>query len=381
MPIYEYFKKERLTIPNLSNTAQGCQADASLKQGYIIMFERINYKIYEIKNDLEKELAEIQKASVGNKVKKVSIRGRGGVFARYVIKILADYKPNLSMIIGVNLIQCNDHIEVQHKQLDDILSKIQESKEETAIRCKKEDEAITNYLKDVNPYLKKICAEDLEKLRVWLNAYITYKLWDVRNSMTNHLDRCWIEVNGFLENISTAIKQLSIESGGCRPPSTDDSPTNIPEYALPKIDCPVNLKIPFGFMDDLLRYDGKSRISNITVAVGTGDGGIAEPGKGDQPYYKVTEGGICLQGFGDYDPAHSQNPQTQKMADNLNAMVELNCNDRSEKKLSPKEQKTNNNDDDLAPLTSVVSSSVQCPGSNKGQYRGCLSKSDSYIGS
>jgi hypothetical protein len=327
--------------------------------------------------------------SVTDKYKKAQIRpGMGGAFARYVYPAISRY---LNTFLP-NYIQERDsveqHVNDRQKELDKALELIQMKHLEKDAYCEAENEEKNKYLEEVNPVILKFYVKKQEEFRIWLNAFITYTLWDQRISMNVRLRDCWAYIRIFFSYHVFAVNSLRYECSSCRPPATEDSMLHMKSLKLPKIDCPVNINIPLG-MDNLgylnsnkdfnnnkynIKKAGNGRSSNITVAIAASNSGIAEPGKDGQPYVKATEGNMSVQGFSvaavidrEIDRLQSE-IKLRKLKKYLSDMITIDCNNPNENK-APKSKK-NKDDDDLQPLTPVLNNSVQSPGSNKGAIPG-----------
>jgi hypothetical protein len=141
-----------------------------------------------------------------------------------------------------------------------------------------------------------------EDFRVWLNAFITYSLL-TNHQYKQHLLQTIDRILTFLVvpfQCASELKALS----PCEYKEKNNEPLRgLLNYKLPKLLCPVNLNSPPGINNNNsnITKSADGTVPNVTVAVGSSEGEIAEPGKGGTPAVKSSQGDISSAGYNGHD--------------------------------------------------------------------------------
>ncbi|MGZ3927158.1 MAG: tetratricopeptide repeat protein [Mucilaginibacter sp.] len=365
LTIYEYFKKDWVILPDLSNTVSGYQSDIALQNGYKAMFEDLLIRVARIEDSLIKA-KEADLPTVSNNSAKYFLTAIGS----YIGPFLKSYQDD-ELLLDV-------FVQAQRKKAEDAESKID--------KCEARNPIWDQYLQTVNPVIKKFYEKKQEKFRVWINAYITYML------LNDHRDKGSllpvIEYVKLFIGKSALIGALHREPDRCYPHYNDDALTAVDEPELPKLLCPVNFDpiSNFNNSNSNISKSATGTVPNVTVAMGSRDGGIAEPGKGATPFIKTSQGDVSTSGVNDQDnygqfkngidPANANDdievtmddqititpgPNTRPVEDNFSPLANEIKADEVEVTMDPvikitpgPSKRLQNSEDDLAPLVNII---------------------------
>lgn len=347
--IYEYFKKDWITYPDLSNSVDGYQSDIAIKNGYHQMFENLQDKLTAIEDS-------IKNAKDGDLFIPTN---KGAVNGRILI-VISNY-------FGVFIGEYNEDAAA----LADYVKGVEEDfyKQSGKIdpydpaRCQLEHDLWNNYLKDVNPPIKEFYLKKQEEFRVWINAFITYSLL-TNHQYKKHLLSVIYYVRQYIGHEDDLMAELKNLSPTCGHQSYNQNAiTKVDDRQLPKLLCPVNINAQSTSNNTNTNISKSATCTapNATVAIGSTEGGIAEPGKAGTPSVSSSQGETCSTGINEQDTYGSvENAVAQEKT---NSEIEAAKNDEvkpvpeaitkpdagalpaSAKNLKAQE------DDDLAPLT------------------------------
>jgi tetratricopeptide (TPR) repeat protein len=307
--IYEYFKKDWIKIPELSDNVSGYESDRKIKNGYSKMFDELDSKIEALTQASNNEIEVLADKGIevfASEMMKESVKGLSmmSMPAVYIQKILHGHLKKWM----------EQHVK-EYKSLTDSISE----KKQTITRYDKDDKCPdfdrknNEFMAWANPRLRKFHARKIEEFRVWLNAFCTWSWYITGNPKNTIMTTCigWTgALSEFYENAvddQYAIARSCVKQDG-------DGFTFTPTPAIPNFSCPTVVTIPIG-LDELrlaastVNFDNNdwqiaqaegARIPNATLSHGLG-GDITEAGKYDNPYSKTGNGSITPSGVNSVD--------------------------------------------------------------------------------
>jgi tetratricopeptide (TPR) repeat protein len=381
IPVYEYFNTDWVKMPVLDNRTADYDTDLSNIEHAKSSHDEVVRNLEKIEKDSSDAFKEIRnKTRQQQQISVMASVAKGhNIMARNAAYILAAVNRYIDPWIE----QFGKELEVLASRKDQLNRELSE-KEMNTDNCESRDKLLNQYMETINPEIKKFYEKKLEEFRVWLNAYCTYMRY-LGNPKKSILLDCisWLRVfNGLY---LSAVGMLDVRLTTCPREDILGSLSKVVHLKIPDFKCRLVFNVPAGkelisFSQTAKGFDNSFDIQkqqgqstpNMTIAMGSGSKDIAEPGKAGQPYYKMSEGGMCIPGYGDYDPEHPVSPQAQKIKDRLKAAITEDCTDPDENKKPkpPAPKKNNHYEDDVAPLTPVVNNGVQNPGSNKAVITG-----------
>lgn len=285
--IYEYFKKEWTTIPDLSNSVDGYQSDIALLNGYKAMFEDIMIRMKRIED------------SVRN-ANDSDIPTAFCMQAQNILKPIASYKGPYALTNYDDDAVLEDYAKRAYKKAEDDCYDKQTGQ---AAKCEVQDHIFTSeYLQKVNQDIKKFFQKKLEKQRVWINAFITYSLLVSNNQPKQHLLDVLYYSRLFIGRVGEAIGFLKYKGSECSVTYNENALKAVDLYELPKLLCPVNVNTMQGANNNAnINKSATGTVPNVTIAIGASDGGIAEPGKAGTPSVKTSLGEVNSSGYNGKD--------------------------------------------------------------------------------
>ena len=296
--IYEYFPKDWITIPRLSDNVSGYENDMRIKNGYSKMFEELKDKIEvmqsassaEIGALLEQGESEFVKGMMKESIKGLSVMSKPAVIMQ---NILQAYLHNWTLDFQEEGRVLMININTQEKVI---------KKSGKNDKCPDFDRKNNEFLAYANPLVREFHAKKIEEFRVWLNAFCTWS-WYMGNPKNTVLTAC-IAWTGYISAMyNHAIDAQYAEARSCVE-QDDDGVSNIPVPAIPNFTCPAVIIIPMGAEWQQLsnatknfdnnEYGVKNKpanpIPNQSTAYGTDQTSIAEPGQ--DPFIKTANGSM-----------------------------------------------------------------------------------------
>lgn len=349
--IYEYFPKDWITIPKLSDNVSGYENDIRIKNGYSEMFEKLIATIdsmaeassveMQVLMDraemMEADSTEFAKGMMKELWKQPSFMSKPAVIVQNILQAylhqwMIDFRKQ-----GQNL---TDNIDAQRKVM---------TKGGNDDKCSVIDRRNNQFLVYANPLIREFHAGQIEEFRVWLNAFCTWS-WYLGNPKNVILSACISWTAAFISMQREAVEgQLDISSA-CVTQNTDGV-DNIPVPAIPNITCPAVVSIPMGAEWQQLSNAAKNfdnnnyavkknpanPIPNHTIAYSADHTSIAEPGW--DPFFKAANGSMSP---GITEPGISNAAQS---ADILSNYLENRSNDFQPDLSSPDRAATSVTDD------------------------------------
>jgi tetratricopeptide (TPR) repeat protein len=285
--IYEYFKKEWITIPNLSNSVDGYQADIGILNGYTEMFKGIMLKIQAIEDSI-RNAKDTQFPTEFNRT------------AQNILIPIASYKGKYALTNYDDDAALEENVKKTYKKAED---DCYDKSTGQAAKCEVQDNIYTaEYLQKVNPDIKRFFENKLEKQRVWINAFITYRMLVMNPQPKQQLLEVLYYSKLFIGRVAEAIAFLKYQSSACNATYNNNAITVVNPYDLPKFLCPVSINSIEGVKNNNnISKSASSKTPNVSIAFESGDGSIAEPGKGGTPYVKTSLGEVNSSGYNGQD--------------------------------------------------------------------------------
>ena len=281
--IYEYFKKDWLAMPTLSNSVKGYEND-----------KQVEYDYEEVGKDLQKKFEEIKDSIKKAKDGDLFVPSEKGKVWGHILIAINAYQGKFIKNFMEDAAAYSEYANFLYEEA--------EKKFPSPVKCEVQDAITDNYLKQVNPMIRDFYLKRAEDFRVWLNAYITYSLL-TNHQYKQHLLETIDRILTFLVvpfQCASELKALS----PCEYKQNNNEPLRgLLMYKLPKLLCPVNLNSSPGINNNNtnISKSADGAVPNVTVAVGSSEGEIAEPGKGGTPAVKSSQGDVSSTGYNGQD--------------------------------------------------------------------------------
>jgi tetratricopeptide (TPR) repeat protein len=286
--IYEYFKKDWVTFPDLSNSVDGYQSDIAIQNGYHKMFENLLDKLQEVEDS-------IKNAKDGDLFIPSS---KGTVNGHILIAISSYFGPFLADFYKEGA-EMEDYVKGVEEDTYKQAAKIDPN---NPAKCQIEHDLWNSYLKQVNPIIKEFYLKKHEKMRVWINAFITYSLL-TNHQYKKHLLDVVYYVKRYL-SLADVIELLKVLTPTCGNQTYNTSAiTKVDDHQLPKLLCPININANSASNNNNNNISKSATCTapNATVAIGSAEGEIAEPGKAGTPSVSTSQGDVSSKGINQQD--------------------------------------------------------------------------------
>lgn len=296
--IYEYFKKDWIEIPKLSDKVSGFDDDMKIKNGYQKMFEDLESKIDKLNEAAQDELSTLAdkdsasfiQTMMGEAMKGLNVMTKPAIIVQnvlqsYLFKWQKDYaKENSELMEKINDAQT----EITKSGQDD--------------KCVDMDQKNNAFLDFANPLIREFHARKIEEFRWWLNAYCTWTWYIGGNPKNSVMIQCLSWTAAFEKMNQDAIDDQRAEFPSCVGYNADGF-TTILTPEIPNFSCPTIVKFPMG--SDLQNLSSTTKnfdnnknevktaenpVPNHTIAYGADQNSIAEPGP--DPFFKTANGSI-----------------------------------------------------------------------------------------
>jgi tetratricopeptide (TPR) repeat protein len=364
--IYEYFPKDWIKIPALSDNVNGYENDMRIKNSYEQMLETLDDKITAMQDAAGKELDNLQdkgeeefvKTMANESIKGINMMSKSAVIVQ---KILQYYLKQWSEENGKQYMALQKDIEAKRKIRD---------KSGNNDKCPDYDRRNNEYLRYANPLIRAFHAQRIEEFRMWLNAFCTWSWYIVGNPKNAVLTQCIGWTNGLKGFYSDALSAQEAIAKGCVNQNSDGK-MNVPMPEVPNFTCPAIVCIPTGsewqqLSNTVKNFDKNNlnikkaaevKVPNTSIAYGADNNSIAQPGNSFSA--KTADGSVTPSAV-----------DVNQAMDNglLNAMKRINAkngttpvptapavNNAIDKRLTDMLKKINNKskasaDDELTPL-------------------------------
>ena len=297
--IYEYFPKDWIKIPALTDNVSAFESNMKIKNGYTKMFEELKDKIEamteasnaEVDALMEKGETEFAQTMMKESMKGLSMMSMPAVYVQnvlqaYLQKWAEDYSKEGSQLMEM--------INTQEKVM---------TKSGVNDKCPDFDRKNNEFLAYANPKIRAFYAKKIEECRVWLNAFCTWVWYIAGNPKNSVMTQC-IAWTAFIAEINNAAidNQFAIAKSCVNQNSFAASYIAPPE--IPNFTCPTIVSIPIGpewqqlskatnnFDDNkyAIKKATENPVPNYTIAYGADHTSIAEPGP--DPFLKSANGSM-----------------------------------------------------------------------------------------
>ena len=297
--IYEYFPKDWIKIPELSNSISGYENDMSIKNGYNKMFEELETKIDRLKDAAEQEIDALTdkgeetfaKEMMQESMKGLSMMSKPAITVQKTLMIyLADWQM--------------DYVKGHAEFIEMINNKRKEmTKSGNNDKCPDWDRRNNEFLAYANPLIREYHIKKIEEFRSWLNAFCTW-VWYIAGNPKNMVIVQCVSWTAAIEQLyKDAIHDLNAEFPSCVK-HNGDGITRVTTPEIPNFTCPTIVSIPMGpewqqlskatnnFDDNKygIKKAAENPVPNHTIAYGTDHTSIAEPGP--DPFFKSANGSM-----------------------------------------------------------------------------------------
>ena len=289
--IHEYFPKNWITIPKLSDHVNGFEKDISIQNGYATMFEKLKTDIEALGISATKETNELIDNKQSEFFKSINIieesnKGINKMSSTAVViqTVLLTYMNKWSQQTLSDQIELQKLIEAKREELT------KSKKDET---CADIDGKNDKYMAYINPIIRDFFSKKIEELRNWLNAYCTWAWYVTGNPRNIVVMSCINQTNALVNLYESAIIEQIVTAKSCTKQNSDGK-TNIKDPTIPNLNCPTKISIPMGKEwqqistasknFDANSFGIKNNISksspNHTISYNSDHKSITEPGYG-----------------------------------------------------------------------------------------------------
>lgn len=296
---YEYFPKNWITIPKLSDNISGFENDMAIKNGYYNMFEKLDTVINLLKEAAEQEI----NTSMD--------KGDDVFFKEMANESLKGYSMMSKPALVVQLILVPYFFEMMmeySKEQTALLDRIQSSKDvmtkmAEGDQCADWDRRNNEFLSYANPLIRAFHEEKIEEFRSWLNTYCTWVWYLAGNPKNTSVMYCVGMTEAFTQLYQDAMHNQKVDWRSCVKHNGDDVATiQVPE--IPNFTCPAVVSIPVGADWQQLsnaaknfnantfavKQSANNPVPNSSLAFSSDQGAIAQAGK--DPFTKMANGSM-----------------------------------------------------------------------------------------
>lgn len=334
--IYEYFKKDWIKIPALTDNVSAFEKNMSIKNGYSKMFDELTGKIEEMAEASATELNALADKGITDFVEtmmKENIKGLSmmSMPSVYVQKILQNHMNKWNEDYGNEHNKLLATIEAKKKVI---------TKSVSNDKCPDYDRKNNEFIAYANPLLRNFHAKKIEECRVWVNAFCTWS-WYITGNIKNSVITQSIGWTGFFADMyKQAIEDQHAIAMSCVKQDGDGA-TYIPVPVIPDFTCPAVVSIPIG-LDELrlnaetVNFDDNnwnikkaegSTTPNVTLSQGVDKNDITEPGKYGNPYIKTSNGSINISGINYAEIDDEELTPLSKIMDDLTPLSKITTED------------------------------------------------------
>jgi hypothetical protein len=297
--IYEYFQKDWIKIPALTDNVSAFESNMKIKNGYSKMFDELKDKIEalteasnaEVDALMEKGETEFAKTMMKESMKGLSMMSMPAVYVQYVLQAYLQKWAEAYVKEGSAMME-----EINAQKL--VMTKIENND-----KCPDHDRKNNEFLTYANPKIRAFYAKKIEECRAWLNAFCTW-VWYIAGNPKNSIMTQCIAWTGFIAEINEAAidNQFAIAKSCVNQNSFAASYITPPE--IPNFTCPTIVSIPMGpewqqlskatnnFDENkyAIKKATENPVPNHTIAYGADHTSIAEPGP--DPFFKSANGSM-----------------------------------------------------------------------------------------
>jgi tetratricopeptide (TPR) repeat protein/translation elongation factor P/translation initiation factor 5A len=333
--IYEYFPKDWIKIPKLSDNVSGYENDMRIQNGNDKMIEELKDKIETLS---DASLAEVNSLMEKGEDAFVSTMANESMKG---LNVMSRTAVTVEMILQIYIAKwMKDYVyegDALHQKIN--AARITMTKIADNDKCPDFDRKNNEFLAYANPLVREFHAKKIDEFRIWLNAFCTWSWYIVGNPKNTIMTACigWTAaLAGFYENAiddQEAIAKSCVKQNG-------DGKTFVPTPNIPNFSCPTIVRIPMGkdwqeLGSAVKNFDANSLgiksnpsnpIPNNSIAFGGSAKSIAQPGKA--PFTKTANGSILPGMINETDDELAPLPDLRRsklLKDLLKKMMTADC--------------------------------------------------------
>jgi tetratricopeptide (TPR) repeat protein len=296
--IYEYFPRNWITIPKLSDSVSGYENDMRIKNGYAKMFEELESKIDALKEGAMQEINALAEKGETAFIKEMTAETQKGY------NMMSKPAVTVQKILQIYVSEWMMDYTKEHQEFHEMISKKKQEMTKTGKNdnCADFDRKNDAFLQYANPVIREFHIRKIEEFRCWLNAFCTW-IWYIAGNPKNTVIVQCISWTAALEQLyKDAIEEQNTEWRSCVK-HDGDAVAEIASPAIPNFTCPTKISIPMGgdwqqLSNDAKNFDGNSfgikkasnPIPNGSTAYTTDHNTIAQAGK--DPFTKTASGSV-----------------------------------------------------------------------------------------
>lgn len=307
--IVEYFDSNWVKLPTLENKVSAWEKNKALMNGMDSMHARVGREITGLRDQANQEMEALLKSDkspegdkFASEMMTASLEGLNMMSkpAMYIMAILTVEYGRLAQEAQDSSIALGKYIDERRKVRDNVPDNA---------NCELHDAKSNEFMASVNPRMQKFWTQHMEKFRVLLNAWCTWRWFivgNVKNTVTVELLEWQL---GFLDLRRSALRTFEMEKPHCRSTS-EPKGTETADLEYYSTGCIPEVKLPFSIstleasanaakMDNNpfgMKYSGNP-IPNASLTYGISGSVISEPGLYSNPGIKTSEGGMTPQGI------------------------------------------------------------------------------------
>ncbi|NRF40080.1 hypothetical protein [Pedobacter foliorum] len=305
--IYEYFPKDWIKIPALSDHVSEYENDRKIQNGHSKMFTELKEKIETLLEASNAEASNLAEKNQDDFIKEMGLASVKGY------NVMSKTAVTVQMILQQYIAKWNEDNVKEYAELQNEIDAKRAVMTKTGEhdKCADFDRKNNEFLAYINPVIRKFHAKKIEEFRSWLNAYCTWSWYTAGNPKNTIMTSC-IAWTAALETLyENAINDQQVIAKSCVAQNGDQA-VFVPTPEIPNFSCPTLLKVPIGkdwqelsnatknFDTNSLGITSKSNpIPNQTLAFGGDNKSIAQPGVA--PFVKTTNGSVTPGMINDSD--------------------------------------------------------------------------------
>lgn len=299
--IYEYFRKDWIKIPALSDNVAGYETDMAIQNGYSKMFDELKSKIEVMKEASEAEINTLADESddgtnFANAMMKESMKGINAMSKPAVVIqiVLQNYIADWMMKYT------NENIELR-KLID--AKKVEMTKYGSNDKCADFDNKNNQFLQYANPIIREFHSRKVEEFRAWLNTFCTWVWYLTGNPKNTVMMQCITWTAAITDFYKAAIEDQKAIARSCVK-QNDDGIRQVALPEIPNFSCPTLVRMPMGsdwkelgnagnnFNNNkhAIEKSHETPVPSQTIAYGVDHTSIAEPGP--DPFIKSAMGSM-----------------------------------------------------------------------------------------
>jgi|SRR5665647_25533 len=298
--IYEYFPKDWIKIPQLSDNVSGYENDMRIQNGNAKMFEELKDKIATLEDASSAELNSLMEKGQDDFVKTMAQESIKG------INVMSKTAVTVQMILQLYIAKWTKDNLTDYTALQQKIDAARTEMTKTADndKCPDFDRKNNEFLKYANPLIREFHAKKIEEFRTWLNAFCTWSWYITGNPKNSVMSQCIGWTGALVEFYENAIHDQEAIAKSCVEQNSDGK-TFVPTPEIPNFSCPTLVKIPMGadwqqLSNAVTNFDANSLgiksnpsnpVPNQTIAFGGNAKSISQPGMA--PFVKTANGSVA----------------------------------------------------------------------------------------